>query len=118
MTERGTLIDTVDGYRFKQHEMPILPGSPANPDHPPARRAAYLAIGVFMALVGGAQNGFLLANAPFLQAEFALTPVEAGWLTVAQQSARMSGLPFSSERQINHSPFRKVPVVTPPLKKI
>jgi len=96
VTERGTLIDTVDGYRFKQHEMPILPGSPANPDHPPARRAAYLAIGVFMALVGGAQNGFLLANAPFLQAEFALTPVEAGWLTVAFYStyATMSMLLF------------------------
>ena len=55
MTGRDTLIDSVDGYRFKPHEMPILPGSPANPDHPPGRRAAYLAKGVFMALVGGAQ---------------------------------------------------------------
>ncbi|OHC92724.1 MAG: MFS transporter [Sphingomonadales bacterium RIFCSPHIGHO2_01_FULL_65_20] len=63
--------------------MPILPGSPANPDHPPRRKAAYLAIGVFIGLVGGAQNGFLLANTPALQAEFALTPVEAGWMTVA-----------------------------------
>ena len=71
MTDRAPLIDHVDGYRFKPHEMPILPGSPANPDHPPTRRAAYLAIGVFMGLVGGAQNGFLLANSPALQAEFA-----------------------------------------------
>lgn len=77
------LIDKADGYAFKPHEMPILPGSPANPDHPPRRRAAYLAIGVFIGLVGGAQNGFLLANTPALQAEFALTPVEAGWMTVA-----------------------------------
>lgn len=77
------LIDKADGYSFKPHEMPILPGSPANPDHPPRRRAAYLAIGVFIGLVGGAQNGFLLANTPALQAEFALTPVEAGWMTVA-----------------------------------
>ena len=83
MTDRDTLIDRKGGYRFKPHEMPILPGSPANPDHPPARRATYLAIGVFMALVGGAQNGFLLANSAALQAEFALTPVETGWLTVA-----------------------------------
>jgi hypothetical protein len=77
------LIDKADGYAFKPHEMPILPGSPANPDHPHRRKAAYLAIGVFIGLVGGAQNGFLLANTPALQAEFALTPVEAGWMTVA-----------------------------------
>jgi len=77
------LIDKADGYAFKPHEMPILPGSPANPDHPPRRKAAYLAIGVFIGLVGGAQNGFLLANTPAVQAEFALTPVEAGWMTVA-----------------------------------
>ncbi|MBL0966274.1 MAG: MFS transporter [Blastomonas sp.] len=76
------MIDKTDGYAFKPHEMPILPGSPANPDHPTRRRAAYLAIGVFIGLVGGAQNGFLLANTPALQAEFALTPVEAGWMTV------------------------------------
>ncbi len=38
---------------------------------------------MFIGLVGGAQNGFLLANTPALQAEFALTPVEAGWMTVA-----------------------------------
>lgn len=77
------LVDTADGYTFKPHEMPILPGSPANPDHPPRRRAAYLAIGVYIGLVGGAQNGFLLANNAALQAEFALTPVEAGWMSVA-----------------------------------
>ncbi len=57
MTDRAALIDDVDGYRFKPHEMPILPGSPANPDHPPARRAAYLAIGLFMGLVGGRRTG-------------------------------------------------------------
>ena len=83
MTERAHLIDPVGGYRFQPHEMPILPGSPANPDHPQGRRAAYLAIGVFMGLVGGAQNGFLIANSPALQAEFALTPVETAWLTGA-----------------------------------
>ena len=76
-----SLIDTADGYVFKPHEMPILPGSPANPDHPSRRRAAYLAIGIFIGLVGGSQNGFVLANTPALQAEFALTPVEAGWMS-------------------------------------
>ena len=107
MTDRDTLIDRKGGYRFKPHEMPILPGSPANPDHPPARRAAYLAIGVFMALVGGAQNGFLLANSAALQAEFALTPVETGWLTVAFYStyATMSMLLFRVRQEFGIQSF-------------
>lgn len=107
MTERDTLIDDVDGYRFKPHEMPVLPGSPANPDHPPARRAAYLLIGVFLGLVGGAQNGFLIANSDALQAEFALTPVEAGWLTVAFYStfATMSMLLFRVRQEFGIQPF-------------
>lgn len=107
MTDRDILIDEVDGYRFKPHEMPILPGSPANPNHPPARRAAYLAIGVFMGLIGGAQNGFLLANTPALQAQFALSPVEAGWLTVAFYStyATMSMLLFRVRQEFGIQPF-------------
>ena len=107
MIDRGPLVDTVDGYRFKPHEMPILPGSPANPDHPPARRAAYLAIGVFMGLIGGAQNGFLIANSQSLQAEFTLTPVETGWLTVAFYStyATMSMLLFRVRQEFGIQPF-------------
>lgn len=101
------LIDTADGYAFKPHEMPILPGSPANPDHPPRRRAAYLAIGVFIGLVGGAQNGFLLANTPALQAKFALTPVEAGWMTVAFYTtyASMSMLLFRVRQEFGIQVF-------------
>ena len=107
MTDRTELVDEVGGYRFKPHEMPILPGSPANPDHPPARRAAYLGIGVLMGLIGGAQNGFLLANTGALQAEFALTPVEAGWLTVAFYStyASMSMLLFRVRQEFGIQPF-------------
>ncbi len=107
MTDRTELVDEVGGYRFKPHEMPILPGSPANPDHPPARRAAYLGIGVLIGLIGGAQNGFLLANTGALQAEFALTPVEAGWLTVAFYStyACMSMLLFRVRQEFGIQPF-------------
>lgn len=96
------LVDETDGYAFKPHEMPILPGSPANPDHPPRRRAVYLAIGIFIGLVGGAQNGFLLANTPALQAEFALTPVEVGWMTVAFYTtyASMSMLLFRVRQEL------------------
>ncbi|WP_236643746.1 MFS transporter [Flavisphingopyxis soli] len=101
------MIDDMGGYRFKPHEMPILPGSPANPDHPARRRVAYLLIGVFLGLVGGAQNGFLLANAAAVQAKMALTPVETGWLTVAFYStyACMSMLLFRVRQEFGIQPF-------------
>ncbi|MBH1945043.1 MFS transporter [Erythrobacter sp. YJ-T3-07] len=107
MSDRPPLFDHAVSYRFKPHEMPILPGSPANPDHPARRRAAYLAIGLFIGLVGGSQNGFLLANSGALQAEFALTPVESGWLTVAFYSTYscMSMLLFRVRQQFGIQPF-------------
>lgn len=77
MTDRSGLTDNQGGYRFKPHELPILPGSPANPDHPTGRKIVHLLIGVFLGLVGGAQNGFLLANTAAFQGEMALTPVGA-----------------------------------------
>lgn len=70
-------------YEFKPHEQPFMPGSPASPDHPNARRVGYFLIGIFLSLVGGAQNGLLLANLTSLQANLALSQVEAGWVTVA-----------------------------------
>ncbi len=107
MTDRHSLVDDVDGYRFKPHELPILPGSPANPDHPAGRRAAYLGIGILLGLIGGAQNGFLIANSPALRAGFALTPVEEGWLTVAFYStyACMSMLLFRVRQEFGVQPF-------------
>jgi len=107
VTDRHSLVDDVDGYRFKPHELPILPGSPANPDHPPGRRAAYLGIGILLGLIGGAQNGFLIANSPALRAGFALTPVEEGWLTVAFYStyACMSMLLFRVRQEFGVQPF-------------
>ena len=107
MADRAALVDERAAYRFKPHEMPILPGSPANPDHPARRRAAYLAIGLFIGLLGGSQNGFLLANSGALQAEFALTPVESGWLTVAFYSTYscMSMLLFRVRQQFGIQPF-------------
>lgn len=100
-------VDPRDGYRFRPHEMPVLPGSPANPDHPAPRKAAYLAIGLLLGLTGGAQNGFLLANTPALQATLDLTPVETGWLTVAFFStyACMSMLLFRVRQERGIQPF-------------
>lgn len=105
--EAPALVDEATGYRFQPHELPILPGSPANPDHPTRRKIAYFVIGVLLALVGGGQNGFLLANTPALQATLDLTPVEAGWLTVAfyATNACMSMLLFRVRQEHGIQPF-------------
>lgn len=107
MSTRPRFTDGPGGYAFKPHEMPILPGSPANPDHPTARKIAYLVIGVFLGLVGGAQNGFLLANTAALQGDMGLTPVEAGWISVAFYAtyACMSMLLFRVRQEFGVQPF-------------
>ena len=107
MVEEVELTDRHAGYRFKPHEMPAIPGSPANPDHPMGRRLTYLAIGILLGFVGGAQNGFLLANSSALQAQMALNPVELGWLNVAFYStyACMSMMLFRVRQEFGIQPF-------------
>jgi MFS family permease len=70
-------------YQFRPHERPFLPGSPATPDHPMARRVGYAAIGVLIALTAGFSNGLLVANLTQIQGALGITTVEAGWLTAA-----------------------------------
>ena len=73
----------VTEYQFKAHEQPMMPGSPATPDHPNSRRLGYFLIGTLLALTGGFINGLLLANLPQIQGALGLTSVEGGWLTAA-----------------------------------
>jgi hypothetical protein len=107
MPDAPSLKDHSADYEFKPHEMPIMPGSPANPDHPVPRKIAYLLIGLFIGLVGGAQNGFLLANTAALQGALSLTPVQAGWISVAFYStyACMSMLLFRVRLEFGIQPF-------------
>lgn len=70
-------------YEFKPHERPMLPGSPATPEHPVPRRIGYALIGTLIALTSGFSNGLLVANLPQIQGSLGLTPVEGGWLTAA-----------------------------------
>ena len=70
-------------YVLKPHERPLIPGSPATPDHPKGRRIAYFSIGIYLGLIAGLTNGVLLANLIVLQGHMDLTPVDAGWVTVA-----------------------------------
>lgn len=95
------------GYVFKPHERPFMPGSPASPDHPALRKAGYLLIGVYLALVGGFTNGLLIANLTALQGHMGLTPAEGGWVTVAYNmtNACMSILLYKSRQQFGIQRF-------------
>jgi MFS family permease len=70
-------------YVFKPHERPILPGSPANPDHPASRRMAYLAIGALIGITGGLGNALITVNLNFAQGTLGLYTNESAWLTAA-----------------------------------
>ncbi len=101
------------GYVFKPHERAFMPGSPAQPDHPAARRVGYLLIGIYLALVGGLQNGLLLASLTVMQGNLALTPVEGGWVTVAfnMTNACMSMLLFKARQEFGVTRFVQVAMV-------
>lgn len=73
-----------DRYRqtLKPHELPTMPGSPATPDHPARRRAAYGAVGFLVALTGSFGNAAVSANLQGLQGSLGVTPVEAAWIPV------------------------------------
>ncbi|MFD0849340.1 MFS transporter [Sphingosinicella xenopeptidilytica] len=70
-------------YQFKPHERPTLPGSPANPDHPAARRLGYLLVGALVGLTGGLGNALISTNLAFVQGSLGLYSDEAAWLPVA-----------------------------------
>ena len=70
-------------YVFKPHEQPTLPGSPANPDHPGGRRAAYFAIGCLIGVTGALGNALIQVNLNFAQGTLGLNSNEATWLTAA-----------------------------------
>lgn len=95
------------GYVFKPHERPFMPGSPASPDHPVLRKVGYLLIGLYLAIVGGFQNGLLLANLTAMQGHLGLTPVDSGWVTVAYNmtNACMSILLYKSRQQFGIQRF-------------
>ena len=100
-------------YRFAPHERPLLPGSPATPDHPARRRIAYFAIGTLLGLTGGFINALLSANLPQIQGALGLTSVEGGWLTAvySMTSVCMSLLLIKFRQQFGMQRFTRVVLV-------
>ena len=67
---------------LKPHERPVLPGSPATPDHTPPWRLAYAFVGVLVALTGSLGNAAVTADLPQLAGALGVTATEAAWLPV------------------------------------
>lgn len=67
---------------LKPHERPVLPGSPATPDHTTPWRLAYAFVGVLVALTGSLGNAAVTADLPQLAGALGVTATEAAWLPV------------------------------------
>jgi MFS family permease len=64
------------------HERPMLPGSPATPDHPAASRLAYAGIGLLVTATGSIGSAMITANTQQLAGALGASIVEAAWLPV------------------------------------
>jgi MFS family permease len=66
--------------QWKPHERPMMPGSPATPDHPPHLRVAYAAVGLVVALTGSLGNALVVVNLPNLQGSLGAYTNDVAWL--------------------------------------
>lgn len=76
-------MDKFAPRQWLPHEKPSLPGSPSTPLHAPAKRLAYGAVGLLVAITGGLGNALVVANLPFLQGALGATSAEMAWLPAA-----------------------------------
>src|SRR5690606_35449669 len=67
---------------LQPHERPLIPGSPATPDHPLAYRLAYAAVGLLVTATGSIGSGVITANIQQLGGALGVSVAEAAWLPV------------------------------------
>jgi MFS family permease len=67
---------------LKPHERPMLPGSPATPDHSTPYRLAYAAVGMLVTATGSVGSAMISANTQQLAGALGASVVEAAWLPV------------------------------------
>ena len=72
-----------NGYVFQPHEMPLLLGSPASPTLSNKYRYVYAAVGIFLAITAGLQNGLFTASTQQLAGFLGLDQTQIGWVQVA-----------------------------------
>ncbi|MCK9687130.1 MFS transporter [Scleromatobacter humisilvae] len=68
------------GYEFRPEDRPSFPGGPFSPPHPPLRRLAYAAIGLWIGATTTFVNATVTVNVPNLSGEHAAYVAELSWL--------------------------------------
>ena len=71
-------------------ETPLMPGSPSTPNHPTAKRFAYLIVGILVTLTGGLGNALVSVNLISLQGTLGAYSTETNWLPAAYVMANAS----------------------------
>ena len=97
-------------WEFAPHERSAMPGSPAAPEHPAARRAAYGAIAVLIGLTAGLGNALVSVNLTTLQGALGLDPAQAAWLPTAyvMTSTTINLLLIKFRQQFGLRPFAMI----------
>ena len=67
-------------YEFRPEDRPTFPGGPLSPPHPPLRRLAYAAIGLWIGATTTFVNATVTVNVPNLSGEYAAYVAELSWL--------------------------------------
>lgn len=67
---------------LKPHERPMLPGSPATPDHSVPYRLAYASVGLLVTATGSIGSAMITANTQQLAGALGVSVTEAAWLPV------------------------------------
>lgn len=67
---------------LKPHERPMMPGSPATPDHTAPYRLAYAAVGILVTATGSIGSAMITANTQQLAGALGVSITEAAWLPV------------------------------------
>lgn len=95
---------------WTEEEKPMIPGSPAFIERSWGIRAVYLFIGFFIAIAGSLSNGFITANLPVFEGQYALTPSEAALIPAVYVMANVSSnlLLFKSRQQFGLRAYSEV----------
>jgi len=67
---------------LQPHERPMMPGSPATPDHTTPYRLAYAGVGLLVTATGSLGNAMITANTPQLAGALGVSITEAAWIPV------------------------------------
>ena len=66
-------------YQFGPQEQPTFPGGPYTPSHPPARRLAYAAVGLWIGATATLANATVTVNVSNLSGEYSAYVAELSW---------------------------------------